>query len=199
MTHPHQEALEKAIELHKQANEYSKEILAHKDLATIRMFTETNTLKNINYLNTLLGNAPEIADMHKIQEYGPVKNFFGKAVENKNVVTKKDLTPQQQEKDRFFAERDQMYAQFPQLTDEDILSKCEQPGGESIVRAVAKKIGIEGYKTRALDVSFIDEIRQWIILEHEQETALRDAENGIKGGTSFEPGEDDTEEEPEEM
>lgn len=190
MAHAHEKALKKAVDLLKQTNDAIKEMLSHNDLMSIRAFTETNTLKNINYLGALMGNAPELGDIHKLADYGPVTQFFGKEISRERVITKADLTPQQQEKLRFFAERDSLYEQFLTLTDDQLINKCNQPGGENIIRSIAKKIGMDNYKKRPVDILMFEDIRTHIREETEENTKLRDAEQGLKGGTSFVPKED---------
>jgi len=176
MTHPYAKQLTKALKVMKQANDAVNAILDDAELLSIKTVVEAHQVKAINYLAILMGDNGQLTAAENVPQYGPVTHFFGKPIEVRPLVTPKDLTPKDNEREQFFQQRDDLYNEFPTLTNDELMARCSQPGAENVIRAVAKKAGVEGYKTAEIDVLFLDSIREAVEAQMEETKLLAEAE-----------------------
>jgi hypothetical protein len=94
------------------------------------------------------------------EEFPPVTNFMGEEIERvtRKEVLAEDLDPDAEEKANFLAKVDKLYAEFDTLAPEGILNAFTIPEDQMVVRAVAKRAGLDDYEEATINLDFLDKI-----------------------------------------
>ncbi len=131
----------------------------------------------VNFINSITGiqTAPVTS-----AEAGPLTHIMGEEIKRHKPVVAEDLEPTNMEKDKFIADRDNLYSQFLTLKNEQIYTKAKMPMGDSVIRAVAKKAGVENYADAKINDIFLSAIRKGIQAEKDLQKSLTDAEQKVK-------------------
>ena len=146
--------------------------------AAVKMRVANRLRNEINFINSLTGQAPGVDTSSDLP---PLTHIMGEEIKRHEPVTADALQPTNMERDKFIRERDDLYSQFLDLKSEQIYAKTKQPGGEAIVRAIAKKAGITNYADAKMGQSFIETIRKAIQKEKDLVVSLHEAEDKLKG------------------
>lgn len=147
------------------------------EMGAIRVRVTTRLRQEINFINSIAG----IAASPTVAAVSPeLTHIMGEEIIRHKPVDAVDLQPTSQEKEKFLTERDNLYSQFLKLKNDQIYSKAKQPGGPAVIRAVAKKAGIENYANAKINDVFIGAIRKKIQAEVDTAEALRDADEAVK-------------------
>ena len=147
------------------------------DLSAIKIRVTNALRQQQNFINALIGTT---MTTHGKEDSGPLTHIMGIPIEYRQPVTKEQLQPTNAERDKFLADRDNLYNQFLELKNEKIFSYWKQPGGDAVVRAVAKKAGIENYADAKVNDIFVNNIRKAIKAGADLAQSLKDAEDSIK-------------------
>ncbi len=138
----------------------------------------TNKLRlEQNFINGLLGVA---MTTHAQEDNGPLTHIMGVPIEYRQPVTKEQLTPTNLERDKFLADRDDLYSKFLELKNDKIFAYWKQPGNDAVLRAVAKKAGVENYAEAKVNDIFVNAIRKAIQAEADLNKSLEDAAESLK-------------------
>lgn len=180
MEHQYEKEIKAALETYIAANNKVKKLLSAGDLATAYTYLESRTTQQVNLLNGLLGVAHGGYTPAEATALKPLTHFFGEELEIKKPISKTDIIPNANEKEVFMKQRDELYAEIPNLTDVEILSKVGIPGWEPLIRSCAKKAGVTDFRTAKIDVVLLDRIREGIAKEATSEGELKKAETQLK-------------------
>lgn len=105
----------------------------------------------------------------------PSKNIMGKPVgESRKPITAKTLAPTANKQAEFAAKVQDLYRGFAGLSNQDIANIISRPGGDTLLRGVAKRANLLDYNSRdssELNFGYFDTIRE-AIAEREAGTAL---------------------------
>lgn len=147
------------------------------EMGAIKIRTQNTVRQTQNFINGLLGGAMAT---HEQAEAPPITSILGVAVNRPQPVTPAMLQPDQMEKDKFLQDRDNLYDQFLRLKNDSLYSKMRQPNGEAVIRAVAKKAGIENYADAKLNDLFFNKIREAMKAENDLAQSLAEADKKVK-------------------
>jgi hypothetical protein len=131
-------------------------------------------MQDIRYVKALTGNVTNITNTASgiagsmtnplVHSEPASKNIMGIDLTGRGVhpVTKKDLTPKKDEAAKFKSDVKDLYAGFLGMKDKDLLNIVSKPGGETLIRGVAKTAGVLDYASRdssEIDFAFFADIR----------------------------------------
>lgn len=112
----------------------------------------------INRCSVLNGTGqPKTAEM--ATKFNPVKHFLGREIKPIKKVKnlEKELTPKQEEVNKFKGQVTALQTSFGKMTNDEILTKYKN--NQLVIRGVASRAGIDDFKTAAIDSEFLDLIR----------------------------------------
>lgn len=151
---------------------------AKKDVNSLLKGTEhSNNLLEINALFQRLETKfrfmgavtePEMNGKETTNLFPPITNFMGKAVEVSKKIERSELTPKEDEKQKFRDDVQKLYGKIRELTPAQVLNAYTLPEHISIVRGVAKVASVEDFETKEIDVAFIEEIQ--LAIEEKEES-----------------------------
>lgn len=135
-----------------------------------------------NFALALMGKSSNgAASTHDIHQ--PVATVMGQPVIHRQPVKIEDTTPTNIERENYLRDVEETLTNFDNLTDDQIFSKCKLPGGEIVIRGIAKKLELPHYSSGEINTLFVKAIRDKIAHNAEQEKKLKDAEAAISGST----------------
>lgn len=180
MSHPYQKQLEDARKQIAATSDAVNKALAADDLFAVRNFLNERANQSVNFINGLLGNVTILnTPVDALAPLGPVTSFLGKPIERKQPVQPTDINVSMSDKEIFQQHRDALYADIPNLTNDDLLKKLNVPEGEMFIRSCAKKAGITNWKSGAINVKMLDAMRAKIVAEQAAAKALEDAAKAV--------------------
>lgn len=124
------------------------------------------------FIHSLLGGARPSDENIKLPT---LTHIFGEPIKFERKAIAGETTPTDMERKKFVDEVNDWYDNFPELEDEKIFNKATLPGGETIIRAVAKKSGFEGFEDDEINIEFIVQVKQAISDKSEQIAVLKEA------------------------
>lgn len=146
------------------------------EMNAVKMRLTTSMKRDQMFIHSLLGYAKSVDESEKVH-LQPLTHILGQPIEfTHKPVGKADTTPTDFEKQKFIKEVNDYYANFLGLTDEKLFNKSTLPGGEMIIRAVAKKAGYEEFEDGEIDVEYIAAVRLCIEQKAAEKKALKEAE-----------------------
>ncbi len=156
-------------------------ILDDKELQMIRLKALQHLTKASNAVQlgtgVYLGNANHADVNAVIDTFKPLDTIGGQPINREPPVTAKDLLVDDEEKEIFLAKRDELYARFLLMTDDEIFKVMKEPQGTLLIRSVAKKAGIYGYREAEINAPFLDVIRQNIASAIHLASTIHSVEN----------------------
>lgn len=108
-------------------------------------------------------------------DFPPITSFMGDTVRRAKEITSEELITPPDEKAIFRDKVNQLYNEFPEMLNEDILK-----GGlvdTMVLRGVAKLSGVPDYADADLDYPFLDRIRAAMASKSEIESVIESAKN----------------------
>ena len=126
------------------------------EMSSFRLRVQNTTRTEMNVINAQIGAGINI-NGHQPSE--PLTHIMGEPIERRAPVTTETLQPTNMERDNFIADRDNLYGQFLELKNNQIYTKSKMPGGDAVVRACAKKAGVENYADAKMGEKFIQSVR----------------------------------------
>ena len=148
------------------------------DLSAIKIRVTNRLQQEQNFINGLIGAA---MTTHGKEESGPVTHIMGELVAYRQPIAREQLEPTNMEREQFLSGRDNLYNQFLTLKNDKIFSFWKQPGNDAVLRAVAKKAGVENYADAKVNDIFVNAIRKAIQAEADLNKSLEDAAKSLKG------------------
>lgn len=95
--------------------------------------------------------------------FPPITEFMGEPIHKMEQVAEADLDPEHEAKDKFLKKVDDLEINFPGLDSKKILESYKTKEDVMAIRGVAKRAGIEDFKTAKITVEFLEQIRQGLI------------------------------------
>lgn len=184
MAHKFQDELEAISDYYEGGKRLAAQ-LDQPELAAVRMKLLKFSKEGQLFIQSLLGNArePHPSEVLHIQ---PLTHIFGVEIKPTNKpVTAGDTNPTNSEKEKFIAEVDDYYKNFPKLAIEKLFNKSTIPGGDIIIRAVAKKAGFgnvagfENYDTMPIDELYLNALKLAVEKKHSEQTELQESKDKI--------------------
>lgn len=128
----------------------------------------TEHVGNLLYLNGLFdriltrlkfsGGVSEPAKQTQKVTFPPITNFMGEEIKGPETLKAADLNPDDAAKREYLAKVERLYGEIGQISAETIVNSYTIPGDISVLRGVAKKAGVAGYKDAAITVDFVKSI-----------------------------------------
>lgn len=142
-----------------------------------------------NFALALMGLSAGSASTSTHDINKPVSTVNGKPVAHRQPVKAEDTKPTDIERDNYLRDVEETLKGFADLTDEQVFSKCKLPGGEIVIRGVAKRLELPHYSSGEINTLYVKAIRDKIAYLVEQDAKLKDAErkiaNNSKGGGNY--------------
>lgn len=159
--HPHADALNAAIDIMKSARAQVLALLTHEQLATIRLAVDNKMAAPVQYLNGLMGIYSD--NTEPIPTFEPLTHMMGHKIELRQPIMQSQLRPDATEKEIFLGKRNELYARFTEMTDDQINEFERTPQGGLLIRSVAKLAGLLDYREVALTIPYYDKIKEAIV------------------------------------
>lgn len=135
----------------------------------VRLRMNKHLNQDILWLTAMNGNVNNISSHATSEHTNPLlgnsepKKIMGRIVgEARQPIEEKQLRVQPSEKQKFSEDVNSMYKAFLSLKDKDVIATFSKPGGETLVRGVAKLAGIKDWQNCECDVVLFADIREAI-------------------------------------
>ncbi len=151
----HLEALEEMIRANKNAKAGGVKLRFLKHIQQDRSWIRVQT-------NQSGANVDDMSERANPLLGGGRKSVMGYDIEERKPVTNKRLAPNRNEKLKFEDNVNGLLKAFPSLRDSDIIADLTKPGFDSLVRGVAKMVGIKDWEGAEMDVELWADIRESI-------------------------------------
>jgi hypothetical protein len=148
-------AVEKAINILSQAKEDVNQALAENVHELTKISISHTLTREINKLNFLSGANP--IDNSTQQEFPPVTEFMGEPINRLKEVVALDLIPTLTEKELFLSKVDALQATIRDRQPETLITDFSNE--PNVLRAIAKKAGLEDFKDGLINIDFIQRIK----------------------------------------
>lgn len=149
--------VEQALSIIDDAKNDVCELLKDHDMVKTSMIAKFDIMAN--QLRMMLGaNLPSTVGASSKQTFPPVTDFMGDSIKTAKDVTVEDMNISDLELTLFREKVDQLQADFPQLSNDQILDSYKtQP---NVVRGVAKRAGLTEYRTAEINTDTLDLVRE---------------------------------------
>lgn len=134
-------------------------------LGHVKMRIKQHVFQDITWLSTLLGGTPAIRSaeagknplVHNV--HGGEKRIMGVLVgDQRKAVTEASINPEKAEMATFANDVDNLYKGFLGMKDREI-EELVAKGGDTLIRGVAKRAGVEGWEEADMDNMFFADIK----------------------------------------
>lgn len=142
-------------------------------MAAIKLRVQNAVLPLQNMINAMIGAGMET---HGKGELPQLEEMFGEKINRPQPITREQLQPDSEEKRKFLEDRDNLFGSFMTLGSDKIFNKLKQPGGEAVIRAVAKKAGYGDYAEAPIDVLYVDAVKKLMQDKATIDNKLKEAE-----------------------
>lgn len=183
MAHKYEEELRQISDFLEHGKTFTSQ-LDIPELAAVKMRLTRVFKTEQLFIHSLLGNAREVS-ANEVLHLKPMTHMFGKEliINPEKPVNSADVTPTDAERVKFILEVDDYYNNFLNIEDESLFNKLGMPGGNSILRAVAKKAGYADFDTAEIDINFIKGVKAAIEAKNTLQSTLNEASKNIKAKT----------------
>lgn len=167
---PQQIHLDNLLEVERHLQELQDFITSIKDatFGHVKLRIGGHIQQDMRWIAAQTGNVTAIeggTTTDLLKQEGP-KKIMGKEVgSDRAPVTAGMVAPGKKEKEKFAANVTDLYNGFLGLKDKDVFAIMSKPGGDTLVRGVAKKAGVAGWDSRdtsEIDITFFADIRDGI-------------------------------------
>jgi hypothetical protein len=100
--------------------------------------------------------------------FPPITNFMGENIATAKPLTKDDLTPDEDRKQKFLAKAKKLWDEIGNYSPQNILTNYRIEEDIIILRWVAKKAGVKEYETAELTTQFVEEIQLAVEMKKEE-------------------------------
>jgi len=113
----------------------------------------------------------------------PVTRFMGEDIKRPEVIKTEDLTPKELEIKLFLEKVEKLsdYIKETDATPASIIEAYSMDSDKLVIRGVAKKAGLENYKTGNIDEQFIADIRSAFLANDEEAAKVKAAQIKLSG------------------
>lgn len=122
-------------------------------------------------------NSGSLMELAKMPERQPLTSILGQKIEARQPIMPADVQPDDFEKKAFQDDFNATYASFLDTKDDKLIEKSRGNGGESIIRACAKKAGLPDWQDAKMNVAFIKAIKQAITDNATASDKIQDIKN----------------------
>lgn len=173
MAHKRTEELQLLSSFLDEGLEMLKQYRKYPEMTAVVNKLNLHFTQDSNYIHSLLGFSREQPEDERVH-MKPLTQMFGQPIAHVPVKST-DTTPTDMEKAKFIAEVNDFYAHFAELPDEKLFNKSTLPGGDMIIRAVAKMSGYPEYEAADIDVDYITAVKMHIEEKAQAQKTLDEA------------------------
>lgn len=160
------------------AKQQINETLNDNDHGTTLITLRSSLDRMINQVNFLSGQSIHNPSNYMIFE--PVTTFMGKDLGKKEPIQMSDLSPQELVRKQFVAKVDQLQAQLQAGTANNEAVLDAYSNDQNVVRGVAKRAGLEDYRTAAINDEYLNQIKEGLKAQQDNDKAKDIAEINLK-------------------
>lgn len=172
----HQETVKQAAALLSETVSGISDLLTHPELQGLKR----RIISQVNKANAHLQGAAGIyvpnANMQEVNEiissFQPLDSVGGVPLNRIEPVHASALDIRQEERNEFLRKREDLYDRFLSMDSNEIHALTREPNGSILIRAVAKQAGLADYRERFIDNDFLDEVKELIAGQQEQNKAV---------------------------
>lgn len=174
-----QQAFTEALSVLTAARAEIIEILA-EDGSTATISLKTGLDRMVNQLNFLTGNKLQTQVIK--EEFKPVTDFMGSPIVRKLPVDEANLSPKELERQQFIQKVNDLEASIDDRENKDILDSFSSAEDQLVIRGVAKRAGLDDYKTAEINADYLDMIREGLEENADAATAKANDEKKLTVG-----------------
>lgn len=148
------------------------------DVATFALTAEAQLTRLHSQLQFLVGGSDRVTVVPSAStKLEPITEFMGVPINRAKPVTQSQLTPKEQEKALLQEKADRLEESIHTLENENILDSYKND--VLPIRLVAKRAGLEDFKTAEINGTYLDEIRSAMKSQAEYEAKQREEQAKI--------------------
>lgn len=170
-----------SLQVVKQAQMEVNKLLSHPDFQ-YKLLEINQKFQIILQHLVHVGGVLEPDESKKQTKLQPMTSFMGRPLKQDRVVSA-DLDPKESEKQQFLGKVEKLYNQIGFIQPSIILNSYTIPEDVLVLRGVAKRAGVDGYESKELTISFIEEIQFAIEQKKEVEQKQKIIDTSAKKGT----------------
>lgn len=171
---PKKNPLQRVSDLLGDTRDEIRDLLKAPEHNVILLGVESDLTRTINRIAHIGGLAH--VNSSTAEEYQPIKEFMGEKLDPLQPLDLASLEVDDQEVAVLAHRRDKLFAEFISIEPQGILNDYVTSDDVIVLRAVAKKAGLEDYRDREIDLEFIEDIAL-AIKGTEKERARQGEEN----------------------
>jgi hypothetical protein len=177
---------EQAIELVKATQHEVNELLKgpeyiHNLLGINAQFTLIlNRLKFVNQILTPGANKKEAKAEAAPKRFGPIKTFMGEPIKREKPITKTDLTADEKKRLDFVKKVEKLYDSISGIDTNIILNSYTINDDKLILRGVAKRANVKGWKDRDINADYVNDIKLGIQIIAEEVAKQEEIDRKIR-------------------
>lgn len=136
----------------------------------------------VDRMNFLAGRKQGIGNVaHASTQLQPITEFMGDDIKKAPAVRQEELSPEEERRQQFLAKVEKTEETLKDRDNKDILESLVTDEDKLVIRAVAKRAGVEDYKDAEINDDFLDFVRKAMDDQEEGKEHVKQTEVQIAG------------------